>query len=137
MVGFAFIVFTLTGLLMTTSMSDSFAVKGKNNGSNGCENANPNSRVCEKNPNSSCDVTVSTEDCDGDGLTNSEDLCPFNPVGTLGQTDNDCDGDGLTNSFEDGTGCLDKTKVDTDGDSFSDKLEIDTGSDPCASASTP
>ena len=32
-------------------MDDSFAAEDDNNGNNGCENANPNAKACENNPN--------------------------------------------------------------------------------------
>jgi hypothetical protein len=39
-------------------IDDSFAANDDNNGNNGCENANPNAKSCEKNPN-----TVTCFDC--------------------------------------------------------------------------
>ena len=41
---------------------DAFAGKDDNNGNNGCENANPNAKACEKNPNTTPDP-VTCEDC--------------------------------------------------------------------------
>jgi len=32
-------------------IGDSFAANDDNNGNNGCENANPNAKACESNPN--------------------------------------------------------------------------------------
>lgn len=73
------------------------------------------------NPNShnayACDTSIATDDCDGDGLTNGEEITGINDVDTpampMGFTDPlnpcdpaglyidvDCDGDGLTNNEE-------------------------------------
>ncbi len=39
-------------------IDDSFAAKDDNNGNKGCENANPNSKACEKNPNAEPPVPI-------------------------------------------------------------------------------
>ena len=40
----------ILGLFASVSFDDAFAKKGENNGNNGCDKSNPNSKVCEKNP---------------------------------------------------------------------------------------
>jgi len=67
------------------------------------------------------------EDADDDGLPDSWELRVF---GTFahGSTE-DFDGDGLTNAEELAAG-TDPTTVDTDGDGFSDSTEVSAGSDP-------
>ena len=101
-VGFAFLAFALTGILMTTSMSESFAAKGGNGSENAntqsCEN--PKGQAPSKNPNCS---SVGG-DSDGDGLSDDDELA-------LAQSDP------VT------YGCLDINEFDSDGDTFSDSVD--------------
>lgn len=62
----------------------------------------------------------------------------FNPLDNLDGSE-DIDGDGLTNAQEigiDGSG-TDPESADTDGDGFPDKYELDKGADPTSSSSEP
>ena len=111
-VGFAFLAFAITGLLMTSSMSDSFAAKG----GNGSDNANTQSclkdtkKNPEKNPN--CGGT-NIIDTDEDGISDADELaypCPQLANGTL-----------------------DPHNVDSDGDNVWDGDEIDHNTNPCDS----
>ncbi|KJU86051.1 hypothetical protein MBAV_001754, partial [Candidatus Magnetobacterium bavaricum] len=74
---------------------------------------------------------VSSDDRDGDGLTDDEEK-------SLGTDPNksDTDGDGLSDSEEMAYG-TDSLKADTDGDGYSDYDEIRQNSDPLDPTSTP
>ena len=57
-------------------IDDSFAANDDNNGNNGCENANPNAKACENNPN----TTLTCADCAA-ALFDGYDACRTLPVG--------------------------------------------------------
>ena len=65
-------VFTVSLLLVNVTQSV-LASKDDNNGSNGCERVNPNSKVCEKNPNS----ITNTCDPNGDGIIDRGELAEY------------------------------------------------------------
>lgn len=51
---------------------DVFADRDSNNGNNGCEKSNPNSKACEKNPNA--DVGFTDCDLNSDGVLDADEL---------------------------------------------------------------
>ena len=63
---------SLIAVMMVVGVVSPAMAKEGNNGSNGCEKSNPNSKACEKNPNA---------DSDGDGVPNRIDQCPDTPEG--------------------------------------------------------
>jgi len=69
------LVISTVALFAVVMIIGSFAPALANNGSNGCEKSNPNSKACEKNPNIN-------PDSDGDGVPDSADQCPDTPTGT-------------------------------------------------------
>jgi hypothetical protein len=104
------VLFSIASMFTSFGVYDVDATKDDNNGkAKGCDNANDNSKVKEKNPNCDfaepppepCDVSADpTGDCDGDGLDNTEDFCPDNSIGTNTQMPTDHDGDGVGNSID-------------------------------------
>jgi len=108
---YGLVLFTI-GVLLTIGFSDVSAAKNDNNGNNGCEKSNPNSKACEKNPNKG---STTPPDSDGDGVPDSEDLCP-------GFDDNiDVDADGIP----DGCDIL----IDSDNDGVADSDDVCPGFD--------
>jgi len=93
----------VSGLLIgSMGVDGAFATKEDNNGSEqgkktakGCEKSNENSKSCTQNPNSG---------------TSTGGICP-----TADDPD-DCDGDGVSNQDEIDSGCLDPFNPDSDGD---------------------
>ncbi|MBN1762271.1 MAG: hypothetical protein JW878_04230 [Methanomicrobia archaeon] len=63
---------------------------------------------------------ITSQDHDGDGLTNGEDSCPWSW---------DCDGDGLSDNYELLTG-TDPENSDMDRDGLNDRMEVIYGTDP-------
>jgi len=106
------VLFSIASMFTSFGVYDVDAAKDDNNGKNGCDKSNGNSKACEKNKNSDvsssggggtalCDVLADpTGDCDGDTIINSDDLCPDDPVGTGGQTPTNWDGDSAGNGID-------------------------------------
>ena len=103
------VLFSIASMFTSFGVYDVDATKDDNNGKNGCDKSNGNSKACEKNKNSDvssggtglCDVLADpTGDCDGDGLTNSEDYCPDVSIGTNKQRATDWDGDTISNGVD-------------------------------------
>ncbi len=67
-------VIALIAVVMVIGVVSPAMAKEGNNGGNGCENANPNAKSCEKNPNTDiptceeclAELAISHEACDGD-----------------------------------------------------------------------
>jgi len=93
---FAFLAFSLTGMLTPSLVSDSFADTenpGRDQGkktANGCDKGKT-----QKNPN--CGTNG---DSDRDGIPDSEDACPTFPPAQTSNGEPDHDGDGVTDSQE-------------------------------------
>jgi hypothetical protein len=98
-IGFAFLAFALSGLLMTTSMSESFAAKG----GNGSENANTQSCQNEKGQ-----APTKNPNCDGGSTGCIDDI--------------DCDGDGISD-VDENLACTEFDNPDTDGDGVWDNVD--------------
>ena len=98
------VLFSIASMFTSFGVYDVDATKSNGN-AYGCEKGNE--KVKEKNPN--CDnngPAPSTEcgsdpnDCDGDGLPNSEDFCPKISIGTNEQKATDWDGDAVGNGLD-------------------------------------
>lgn len=68
------------------SFDDVFAGKDDNNGNNGCEKSNPNSKACEKNPNTTQERTLTIFYHDEDDNPISDASCAVVPLN--GESDN-------------------------------------------------
>ena len=87
----------------------------------------------------SCDVNTLEADCDGDGITNEDELvCLTDPNDSASKPENatDCDGDGVTNEGELGCGTdpNDPTSrsvnlTDNDNDGFCNEVDVDDDND--------
>ena len=65
-------VITIIVVVMVTSVVSSAMAKEGNNGSNGCKNSNPNSKACEKNPNSERTVNLFFHDADNNPIPDTQ-----------------------------------------------------------------
>ena len=101
------VLFSIASMFTSFGVYDVDATKDDNNGkANGCENGN--GKVKEKNPHCedngpapSTECGSDPDDCDGDGMPNSEDWCPEISIGDNKQKDSDWDGDGSGNGIDD------------------------------------
>jgi hypothetical protein len=76
--------------------------------------------------------TTTTDDLDGDGLTNTQEAA----LGT-NPNDDDSDDDGLNDGAEVNTHLTDPLNVDSDGDQFRDGVEVQLASNPASALSFP
>ena len=100
------VLFSIASMFTSFGVYDVDATKSDGN-AYGCEKGNE--KVKEKNPN--CvddDPTPPAEtcgndpnDCDGDGIPNSDDFCKWVSIGDNTQKDTDWDGDGRGNGRDD------------------------------------
>lgn len=81
-------------------MDDSFAAKDDNNGNNGCENANPNAKACENNPNTNNPPTIESVSIFANGNDVTGGSVPLtNPSSFLCTANNPMDADDDTVTF--------------------------------------
>ena len=98
---FAFLVFSLTGLLAPSAISDVYSEKGGNDKAKGNPQGCDNEKGKDATQNPNCDGTTPGEsDKDGDGIPDSEDACPNKRPNTWILEEPDHDGDGIIDSEE-------------------------------------
>ncbi len=88
-------------ILGTLGLTDAFAGNHGNNGNNGCENANPNAKACESNPNTNHPPTIGSVTLTELGVDVSGGTASIhNPIECIANDVNDADGDDVTLSYE-------------------------------------
>ena len=88
------------------------------------------------NDTPSCDISVATDDCDNDGVVNSEDgfptdasrSCEVGP-GNIASTTDDCDNDGTANDMDNCPAVASDNMIDSDTDNIGDICDVDDDND--------